>query len=62
LYVCRIYQIDGMILAISFFPRMEGKKNEIYPLAIVGRASNVGGRVGSGSGSRYRTGARICGG
>jgi ribosomal protein L16/L10AE len=54
-----VHQLDGIVLAISFFPRMEGEKNEIYPLAIVGRASNVGDRVGSGSGSRSRPGARI---
>jgi hypothetical protein len=41
------------------FPRTEGEKNEIYLLTIVGRASNVGNRVGSGSGSRYRAGACI---
>ena len=41
-----VHQLDGIVLAISFFPRMEGEKDEIYPLAIVGRASNVGDRVG----------------
>jgi len=53
-----VRQLDGIVLAI-LFSRMEGETNEIYLLAIVGRASNVGDRVGSGSGSRSRPGAYI---
>jgi hypothetical protein len=53
-----VRQLAGIVLAILFF--QEGnEKNEIYPLTIVGRASNVGNCVGSGSGSRSRAGARI---
>jgi hypothetical protein len=38
----------------------EGKvRNEIYALTIGGYASDDGNCVGSGSGSRYRAGARI---
>ena len=53
-----VRQLDGIVLAIPFF--QEGNvRNEIYPLIIVGRASNIGNCVGSGSGSRSRAGARI---
>ena len=54
-----VRQLDGIVLAILFFQQGEGKKNEIYPLTILGRASNVGNCVGPGSGSRSRAGARI---
>jgi hypothetical protein len=54
-----VRQLDGIVLAILFFARMEDDKNEIYPLTIVGRASNVGDRVGPGSGPRSRPGAPI---